>query len=149
MFLVLQVKKFCTPLQLSCYDKLRKKDFNCTHYCAGLYADVVHTQNNQEFLSDPQMLAITKSYNEYKTRIARNIHFSGEEKNGGMFSKQQKNILIRISFSVSTLPYNVQFVNIYLSTATFDEIDKDVKVRNWISQVQWVPFSYLSWPNPQ
>ena len=30
--------------------------------------------------------------------------------------------------SVSTLPYHVQLVNIYLSTATFDEIEKDVKV---------------------
>ena len=29
---------------------------------------------------------------------------------------------------MSTLPYNVQLVNIYLSTATFDEIEKDVKV---------------------
>ena len=33
-----------------------------------------------------------------------------------------------MSISVSTLPYNVQLVNIYLSTATFDEIEKDVKV---------------------
>ena len=31
-------------------------------------------------------------------------------------------------FPVSTLPYNVQLVNVYLSTATFDEIEKDVKV---------------------
>ena len=31
---------------------------------------------------------------------------------------------------MSTLPYNVQLVNIYLSTATFDEIEKDVKVIN-------------------
>ena len=37
------------------------------------------------------------------------------------------NILI-FSISVSTLPYNVQLVNIYLSTATFDEIEKDEKV---------------------
>ena len=31
---------------------------------------------------------------------------------------------------MGTLPYNVQLVNIYLSTATFDEIEKDVKVTN-------------------
>ena len=32
---------------------------------------------------------------------------------------------------MGTIPYNVQLVNIYLSTATFDEIEKDVKVTNY------------------
>ena len=80
---------------------------------------------------DSQTLGIIESYNDYKTRIARNIHFSGEENNGGMSAKKCSLFdFISLLFSVSTLPYNVQLVNIYLSTATFDEIEKDVKVES-------------------
>ena len=46
-------------------------------------------------------------------------------------------------FSVSTLPYNVQLVNIYLSTATFDEIEKDVKV----TTEELMEGSALAWLN--
>ena len=37
---------------------------------------------------------------------------------------------------MSTIPYNVQLVNIYLSTATFDEIEKDEKVT---AEAAWGP----------
>ena len=47
--------------------------------------------------------------------------------------------------SVVTLPFNVQLVNIYLSTATFDEIEKDVKVTNYNEgahgSMEWEQFS--------
>ena len=71
-------------MELSCYEELKKKDFNCTHSCTGLYADVVHTQSSSEFLKDSQILSIIESYHTYKARVARNIYFNGEEKNGGM-----------------------------------------------------------------
>ena len=71
------------------------------------------------------MLALIESYYEYKKSIARNIYFNGEKRNGGMSAKKDS---INNLISVSTLPYNVQLVNVYLSTATFDEIEKDVKV---------------------
>ena len=106
-----------------------KNKFNCTHSCTGLYADVVHTWNTSESFKDSQILALIESYNKYKKGIARNIYFNGEKRDGGMSVKKHL-ICQSLSISVGTLPYNVQLVNIYLSTATFDEIEKDVKVTN-------------------
>ena len=54
-----------------------------------------------------------------------------------MFVSQKYSGVWSNSISVSTLPYNVQLVNVYLSTATFDELEKDVGTGPNLENIWW------------
>ena len=95
-------------------------------------------------MENPQLKSIIREYYQYKDNFARNIFFDVEKGSKSEFPVWQNiisftNLIVStnthlvlytsiFSSTASRLPYQVQFVTIKLNTATFDKIEKDVKV---------------------
>ena len=95
-------------------------------------------------MENPQLKSIIREYYQYKENFARNIFFDVEKGSKSEFPVWQNiisftNLIVStnthlvlytfiFSSTASRLPYQVQFVTIKINTATFDKIEKDVKV---------------------
>ena len=87
--------------------------------CQGLYADVRHLNDTLSYVNKDmaKLTALQKEYDMYKTSLANNLIISiwGESDN--------------LLFNIKELPFQpLQVVQIYLDTATYDEIEREVKV---------------------
>ena len=107
----------CTPNGRDCYASLEKLESACQVECEGLYADVnFENKTNNENIKDKVVLeSMIQAYNDYKeSNVKSQILIL--EKNGRWFSK------------VHALHHPLQVVQIYFSSATYDEIVNDVSV---------------------
>ena len=103
----------CGQLGRDCYSRLNSTDNNCIVNCKGLYADVdfmksiIGDTNEDMIVLEPLMAA----YKAYKEKHFKSMTLTSN------------------NFSIVPLPYHpLQVVEIYFSTATYDEIVNDVSV---------------------
>ena len=99
--------------------------FSCNISCNGLYADVQH--QNRESKNDEMFNTIQKSYKRYKNSFAQNIEFYQDSIRDVELSTLDH--FIYDNAYVKDYP-DLIFVDIFFDTATYDEIKRDVKVRN-------------------
>ena len=105
----------CTPHGRDCYARLEKLESTCQVDCEGLYADVdFENSTNNENIKDKVVLeSLMEAYNAYKDFHVKNL------------------VLESTSSWYETVPavyHPLQVVQIYFSTATYDEIVNDVSV---------------------
>ena len=102
-----------------------------------------------------------EQYEDYKQQFGRNIQFESGNKDGGEkqickhvlyikagspspVEKYHHTIkLITCGISEKELNYTIQLVKIYLSSATFDEIEKEMKVISPFKMIIWHSFPIL------
>ena len=74
--------------------------------------------------------SLTKAYNSYKRKYVKHLSFNPEEENLSMVAIYGLLVFFSNSISASTLEHApLEAVYIYFDTATYDEIEKDEKVR--------------------
>ena len=73
-----------------------------------------------------KLIYLLEKYKQYKSKYAQNIVFDSKQQSLSM--KAKTNWLIIQLFPATTLVENLQLIQIYFDTATFDEIERDVKV---------------------
>ena len=96
----------CGPLGRECFSLLPRTDPDCIVSCQGLYADWTYVNTTL----DSALSALQEDYEQYKKTFAQNFVFD-------------------ISSNLSTIPYKpMQLVQIYFSTATYDNMRFDVTV---------------------
>ena len=103
--------------------------------CAGLYADISFTNEtildfSETTSEEAQKLdELQQEYNRYKNSYVRDLFFDPKEANNSKCCRYIYTFLIIPSFIAgSNLLTQLEVVHIYFNTATFDEIEKDVKV---------------------
>ena len=110
--------------------------------CSGLYADIVHTEDdvltdpNSNLATEPKsgqdkedLLLLLEGYRKYKTSYARNIHFDPNSDNLSIHNTTKANEKFTYFISAATIEYApLQLVQIYFDTATYDKVERDVKV---------------------
>ena len=102
----------CGPPGRECFSLLPRTDPDCIVSCEGLYADwtyanitLASVQNTQSALN-----ALQEDYNQFKKAFAQNLVFDA-------------------SSNMTTIPYKpMQLVQIFFSTATYDNMHFDVSV---------------------
>ena len=132
----LQVKPFCSPLAHACFQEVASEKFPCNVSCIGLYADVQYLNyttdcDQQTLLEDDynkQLCSIQEEYHKYKNSFARNLVLMLEE-------ELSDRDLLELTQDKTTHDnmylkkyQQLQFFEIYFDTATYDEIERDVKV---------------------
>ena len=130
----------CTPAGLSCYQAGKGDRFNCTTRCQGMYADITHLGAAVVHIQE-----MVEKYGMKKQDTAENIYF---DKNGDLaeyFGKILRaiiqifllcNCVLLLHFSlhniiaVKKIPYSEPDIFlIYFDTTTFDQIQKDTKMK--------------------
>ena len=112
----------CSSKGRTCYQNVNKRDENCHEKCDGLYADVDLNAaqigyRNKDYLV---LEIMRQAYDEYNTSYVENMFL---EKDGELFRSYVNR------FKTTRRPYHqLQVVQIYFDTATYDEIVKDVSV---------------------
>ena len=107
--------------------------FPCNVSCIGLYADVQFLSYTQD--CDPlsmksdyerQLCSIQEEYHKYKNSYAKNLVFMYEE---DMLTTDTLELIPLKQDNTYMRNYpSLQFFEIYFDTATYDQIDRDVKV---------------------
>ena len=97
--------------------------FSCNISCNGLYADVQH--QNRESKNDEMFNTIQKSYKRYKNSFAQNIEFYQDSIRDVELSTLDH--FIYDNAFVKDYP-DLIFVDIFFDTATYDRIDRDIKI---------------------
>ena len=127
----LQVGATCSPLAHSCYLEVAKETFPCNVSCIGLYANVQYISYVQDCERKPlrddyekQLCAIQEEYFKYKNSFAKNIVLMYEEDTWDML---ELTLINQDNMYLKNYP-NLQFFEIYFDTATYDKIERDVKV---------------------
>ena len=128
----LQVQPFCSPLAHACFQEVASEKFPCNVSCIGLYADVQYLNYNPDCdqptpLKDDyerQLCSIQEEYHKYKNSFARNIVLMYEEDTWDML---ELTLINRDNMYLKKYP-PLQFFEIYFDTATYDQIERDVKV---------------------
>ena len=128
--------KLCGPSGLTCFEELASAGQDlCMVSCLGLYADVSFTNETiLDFLEsrgeEAQKLdELQQEYNRYKNDYVSNVYFDPKETNNSKCCIYSHILTIIPSFlaGIQWLT-QLEVVHIYFDTATFDEIEKDVKV---------------------
>ena len=126
----------CGPSGLTCFEELASagKDL-CIVSCAGLYADISFTNESiLDFSESPgeeaqKLDKMQKEYNRYKNDYVSNLFFDPKEANNSKCCIYIHLLLLIPSFLAGTKWFTqLEVVHIYFDTATFDQIEKDVKV---------------------
>ena len=107
--------------------------FSCNVSCIGLYADVRYLEYKQDCdqpqLKDDyerQLCSIQEEYHKYKNSFAKNLVFMYEE---DMSDRDMLELTLVNQDNMYFKKYpSLQFFEIYFDTATYDQIDRDVKV---------------------
>ena len=124
------MSSYCSPNAFSCYEALSKDTHGCRVSCTGIYADVEFAKNMHSKDSEKKVSLLQERYNDYKNRYARNIKFDSNDHNLSMLKciyKLSRQLILTISDT--TIKYNqLQLYQIYFDTATFDVIERDVKM---------------------
>ena len=96
--------------------------------CEEYNVDFLLSSGLQGTDGDVMLDRLMEEYYDYKANYSKNIEF--DPSTISPFSKYYNiNICIIFLFSANTIKYApLQLVQIYYDTATFDEIEKDVKV---------------------
>ena len=99
--------------------------------CTGLYADVQYASHVQDCERktlkndyDRQLCAIQEEYFKYKNSFAKNIVLMYEEDTWDML---ELTLINRDNMFLKKYPA-LQFFEISIDTATYDQIERDVKV---------------------
>jgi hypothetical protein len=92
--------------------------------CIGLYADV---EPDEEATKEKMFHRLQHEYTRYKNNFAPNLKFDPTHKDLSMTTIIFTNNNIHFSASPKSIP-QLQFVQIAFGTATYDKIEKDVKV---------------------
>ena len=80
--------------------------------------------------NDKRLMSLTEEYNQYKRNYLEHIQFDPEDKS---LSESNHVYKIQTSFSAFVNEHApLEAVYIYFDTATFDEIERDVKVKTYI-----------------
>ena len=86
--------------------------------CQGIYADVQYTNNGQETKDREKLSALQEEYNRHKLAFSENWMFK--------YNDRYNEDLVD---SMKAYPYQpLHVVQIFFDTATFDEVERDVKV---------------------
>ena len=127
--------KTCTPKGRDCIEKNSAETFNCSMTCEGMYADIYWKDGKMKNEMDKEKYAeLSSEYVNFKRENVKHFEFSsapsyswGSIPNYGKKIKLQKNenLLSGRERPNSTL----QLVQIYFDTATFDDIEKDKKIK--------------------
>ena len=107
--------KQCTPKGRDCYATLEEDDNTCQVNCKGLYADVEYENltNHANVKKSFVLESLQEAYNAYKGSYVKNL----------LLKKKYTD------FATERLPYHpLQAVQIYFSTATYDEIGNDASM---------------------
>ena len=104
---------------------MAKEVSSCNISCNGLHADVQHVPDEGTDAKNKEARdIIQKSYKGYKNEFARNIEFyqESEDVDGSLWNGK-----IYDYGYVKDDP-DLIFIDIFFDTATYDEIERDVKV---------------------
>ena len=112
----------CTPKGRDCYARFEEQENSCRVDCEGLYADVeFENLTNYENVKNSLIFeSLNNAYSSYKDSFVKSL------------------VLKESGFETESLDYHpLQAVQIYFSTATYDEIGKDASVtfENQISAI--------------
>ena len=112
--------------------------------CIGLYANVQYLSYAQDCERKPlrddyerQLCAIQEEYSKYKNSFAKNIALMYEEDTWDML---ELTLINEDNMYMKKYP-PLQFFEIYFDTATYDQIDRDVKV-NFKSYYDQINFEF-------
>ena len=105
----------CPPKGRDCYGSLEKLEHTCQVDCEGLYADVdfENSTKNENVKDEVVLKSLMQAYNDYKEIRVKN---------------QILEFRLGSYHSVPAVYHPLQVVQIYFSTATYDEIVNDVSV---------------------
>ena len=133
----MQVQQSCSPLAYSCIQEVASESFPCNVSCVGLYADVQYLSYNPDCdqpssaLKDDyerHLCSIQEEYHKYKNSFARNIVLGFEEE---LSDRDLQGLILdnQLQDNMYMKKYPpLQFFEIYFDTATYDQIERDVKV---------------------
>ena len=145
--IVLQGGDICTPEGRTCIEEASLQNFSCSVNCEGMYADIQKTREEGivpvqhektancpaegEEANRKKIVKLVNEYNAYKRKKLQNFRF-----NPAKVSTQFGNIFQEIPYLLISFPKGeeqppstLKLVQIYLDTATFDEIERDEKVK--------------------
>ena len=133
----------CGPDMESCVAEQKLRDESCLVPCAGLYADITEenfllqlrqkskkTKNVED--GEENLRILTEKYTNYKQDYVKQLWFDPTENNLSNVYNSPNKVLYYINFFSAGSPEgykSLEAVNIYFGTATFDEIERDVKVK--------------------
>ena len=130
-----QAGEVCTPEGRDCVEEKAGESFNCNIACEGIFADAQWipeaTDENIEGTDKNNLMRLIKEYKEFKKNV---WHFQFDsnltasnygEKYVKLFSQICKLLFTGVEVPESTL----EVVEIYFDTATFDEIERDKRIK--------------------
>ena len=94
--------------------------------CTGLHADVQHV--DQDLLIDTQgdLFRLEEEYNVLRNKFAKNIGFNNSSPNLSILPTSK--ILNETILSGTQKRIKLNFVEVHFDTATYDEIERDMKM---------------------
>ena len=122
---------FCSPNASVCYSGLARHADGCSVSCTGLYADVdFYEAEGQQMWVDFTLLAdLQEDYMAYKRNFAKNIVFNQDITSLGKTNNYDvKGFSMYFCLDEEIEYSQMQLLQIYFDTATYDEIERDVKV---------------------
>ena len=142
-----QGRDICTPEGRTCIEKNSGQNFSCSVNCVGMYADIQRTHEDTADIENHAMMTnirgkgqeanrkkiekLVHEYNAYKKSKLRNFKFN-PARASAQFGEFSHNIFCSyyvFAKGEEQPPSTLRLVQIYLDTATFDEIERDEKVK--------------------
>ena len=80
----------------------------------------------QKEVDKEKLIYLLEQYKQYKSNYAQNILFDSKLESLSM--KDKLRFIFMYDFSAATMEENLQLIQIYFNTATYDKIERDVKV---------------------
>ena len=121
-----QAIKYCSSNESACLDTVVSTSSGCLISCTGLHADVQHV--DQDLLIDTQgdLFRLEEEYNVLRNKFAKNIGFNNSSPNLSILPTSK--ILNETILSGTQKRIKLNFVEVHFDTATYDEIERDMKM---------------------
>ena len=138
---ILQAMEKCGPEGRDCIERHSTLDFNCSVTCEGIFADTVHLavdtteekargsfgQNGAE-LDNKKFKKLVSEYKNFKKKNCRHFRFNSAA-NATKFGKFESKTIPNENSGEELPESTLQLVQIYFDTATFDEVERDKKIK--------------------
>ena len=136
----------CSPSERDCIEGNFTLKFNCRVNCEGIYADVqwveegIYGYKEENFAEEDRTIGkrgveqdrkkymrLISEYKHFKENVVQ--HFRFNDTLGYNFGRFLHFVKVRIFSGEKLSRSNLQLVQIYFDTATFDDIEKDKKIK--------------------
>ena len=125
----------CGPESRDYIEKNSAETFNCSTTCEGMYADISwKAREIKKEIDKEKFLMLSSEYENFKEENVKHFRFSSQasQSDFGKQILQWRKIVLLLSGKdlFQEKPYStLQLVQIYFETTTFDNIERDKKIK--------------------